>query len=150
MSDEALTAIRADYAKDKYDSSARDFRMIWRLLDHIEALYGDGDPHDPLRRVKAGEPRFILLARDPLAQGHTTLWAALKSRHFYAAPDIYSNLMVTASKTPFHEPRDSDHAMNARQIANRMGIWRIGQSPKGPQSSRQVDVPALSDRSDES
>lgn len=144
LSPEALRAIEDD--NEGMCDLAQCRRNIRRLLNHIDALYGS-DPNDPLRRIQAGEPRFILLARDPLSDSFTALWAACKSRNFFQCPDMYSNLMVTAGKMPFHPDRDMAHAMSARQVANGMRMWRKQHQPHGPKNAREVDVPRVTGES---
>lgn len=147
LSAAALAAIEADIA-DGGEATERQSRTIRRLLDHIAALAGD-DPNDPLTRQHDEEPRFVLLARDPLSDGMVALWAALRMRRTDAVPGIVRNLVVHAGQLPYQPDKDPEHAMNARQISNAMGLWRVEHVPRAPKTTRQVNLGILDDPNDQ-
>ena len=137
LSPEAIAGILADNHGRLEKVDLR--RNIRRLVDHIEAITGT-DPNDPIARQHDGEPRFALMARDPIAPGLTRLWAALRARKTWAVSSIVKNLVVEAGKLPWRPDADPQHAISAQAIANEMDIWQHKNTPHGPKSPRGVDL----------
>ncbi len=96
--------------------------------------------HDPLPRQHDDEPRFVLLARDPLSDGMVALYAALRGRKMHKVGDIIKNLIVTVSKVPYRPDADPAHEISAQQVANAMLNWRYTNMPKVPTNARGVEL----------
>lgn len=92
-----------------------------------------------------GEPFFTLMARDDLAPGMVALYAALRSRQLHAVSDIVRNLVVTSGKMHWHPTHDPEHAISARQVANRMRTWAYANRPKVPTNARAVEIDGVTD-----
>lgn len=82
-------------------------------------------PNDPLNRRRSGEPYFALLARDPLASGMATLWAALRAQRPDAAKDIFKNLLVESERLPYSPDKRVAHNTEANKVATAMKLWLI-------------------------
>lgn len=91
--------------------------------------------HDPLDRQQPDEPRFVLLARDPLAEGLTRLWAALMRQDPILARDIFENLLGVSRKLPYMPHRQTTHVRSVSEVANAMHVYltehRAAASPDG-------------------
>lgn len=84
--------------------------------------------HDPLPRQMEDEPRFVLLARDPLAPYIVRLYAALRERKINSAQDIFRNTCHALPKFPFHPQSDPEHARSAQGVAIQMDLWLINKT----------------------
>lgn len=83
------------------------------------------DPNDPLPRQMPDEPRFALLARDPLAPFVVRLYAALRERKIDKAQDVFRNACRALPALPFHPQSDPEHARSAFGVADHMELWLI-------------------------
>lgn len=79
--------------------------------------------NDPLARRKVGEPYFTLLARDPLAEGVTRLWGALRAQKPELASVIFKKLLEVSRKLPYSPDKQTGHVIEASNVANHMGVW---------------------------
>lgn len=102
-------------------------------------------PLDPLATQMEGEPRFVLLGRDPLAPGVTRLWADLREgKYEHCAATLEAIIKRARTRDP-HPQKDSKHAWSARAVAGEMEEFyrahmrgeppqgRVNDTPFGPQ-----------------
>lgn len=101
----------------------------------------DNANHDPIDRQIAGEPRFVLLARDPLAAGFARLYAVMRERNYDRAGPILEAVIRAHRAIPPAPHKDTSHAWSARSTADAMEMWRI-QNMRGDEPTMRV-LPAL-------
>lgn len=77
---------------------------------------------DCYHKAEPGEPKFTLLARDPLAANLTRLWAALRDGEQAIAAIQFAELMKIGIRY-IEEPSRPEKVEGACQIATNMEAW---------------------------
>lgn len=86
--------------------------------------------HDPLERQIDGEPRFVLLGRDPTAADMVYLWAALRKRDAHLVDQVVKRLKERMADLPYQPKKDQEHIQSAHTVANAMFMWLVEQQAK--------------------
>jgi hypothetical protein len=79
---------------------------------------------DCYHKAEEGEPKFTLLARDPLAPFMVALWAAMRAGDIGSALSIFSDMNSDAGYKYTKEPSDANKVNSASFIAVEMNEWR--------------------------
>lgn len=82
-------------------------------------------PGSKAKRALDGEPRWVLMAGDPLSSGLVRLWAYLEAKQYELAHGVFLRLVAVAD--PFM-PGDQQAIDAAIECADRMWEWRQNQT----------------------
>jgi hypothetical protein len=77
---------------------------------------------DCYHKAEPGEPKFTLLARDPLAPNLTRLWAAIREGEPAEAANQFAELMRVGTRY-VGEPSRPEKVEGACEIAGNMETW---------------------------
>ena len=81
--------------------------------------------HDPLSRQEDGEPRFVLLGRDPLAADFVFLWVAARKRDAKLVDAISTRIKEKMLALPYQPHKDAEHIQSGHEVANKMFEWHL-------------------------
>lgn len=80
---------------------------------------------DCYHKAEEGEPKFTLIARDPLAAGMVALWAALRKGETASALSIFASIVADPAYDYRVKPnRDVSKLASACNISREMVQWR--------------------------
>lgn len=84
-------------------------------------------PLDCWDRALPDEPRFALLARDPLFVPLVALWAALRRRDYVNAAQHFASAIWAATFMPA-KPNDGKKALAAAATCGDAALWRLAKN----------------------
>ncbi len=78
---------------------------------------------DCYHKAEPGEPKFTLLARDPLAANLVAIWAYIRAGNVIAATREFGNMIDKQGQKYIDNPSDENKTISAHDIADEMSYW---------------------------